>query len=230
MKTTTLNLQGFDTWNERQEPITAYLQSEQPDVVMFQEVVYLPEVSAYNQVHLLNQTLQYQSEYTDVTRLQVGLDYPVYREGLGFLSHYPVMASETLVLKQAKGDEHNRIVQLFDVLVGDTTIKFANVHFSLTDTVDYATAHLEELLETLTIRNEERIIAGDFNIRNIEASAHLWGERYHTSSLTPYISFPAENKCIDYILTPKQYTLESVSISTDGLSDHRAVTAEIAVR
>jgi len=230
MKITTLNLQGFTDWQNHKPAIVAYLQQTNPDIIFFQEVVFIPEIAPYDQVQLLNQELDYPYEQTSVTRLQDSPHYEAFREGLGILSKYPVVTSNTVVLKHADGDEHNRILQMFDVLIGDKRIKLANVHFSLTDTIDFATAHLEETLQIIDAQNEARIIAGDFNINHLEDLSALWSRDYTSSTDIPYISFPAENKRIDYVLVPKAYELTSVETSQGELSDHCAVTIEIDLK
>ena len=227
MKLTTLNLQGFANWEVREPAIVDYLQATDPDVVLFQEVVYLPEVSPYNQVQLLNQRLAYPFTQSAVTRLQPSPHYDVYREGLGLLSKHPIAQQETVVLKRAPGDEHNRILQLVDMKIGEQVVKIANVHFSLSDTIDYATEHLRETLGILASRGEERIIAGDFNLDSLEASANVWDAQYRASTEVDYISFPADNKRIDYFLIPKSYSFGAIATSGEGLSDHMAVTAEV---
>jgi endonuclease/exonuclease/phosphatase family metal-dependent hydrolase len=229
MKLSTLNLQGFVNWSKHKSDVLAYFQSEKPDVIFFQEVVFIPQVSAYTQVQELNQDLHYMFEHSSVTRLQVGLEYPVFREGLAVLSKYPVVKSESLILKQAEGDSHNRIIQLVDLFIDGRVVKLANIHFSLTDIADFATPHLQETLEILRARGETRIIAGDFNMTSLEASRHLWSDEYTTSSQTPYISFPSEQKTIDYILIPKSDAFVSVTATPEALTDHCAVTAEITL-
>jgi len=106
-------------------------------------------------------------------------------------------------------------------------VKLANVHFSLTDFTDYATAHLVETLEIIANKNEARIIAGDFNIDHLEALSDIWGENYKASTKIPYISYPLENKRNDYMLVPKAYEFTNISTSGNNLSDHRAVTVKI---
>jgi endonuclease/exonuclease/phosphatase family metal-dependent hydrolase len=231
MKLTTLNLQGFVDWKNREPEITAYLTATDPDVIVFQEVVYIPTISPYNQAQLLNQQLCYPFEYSSVTRLQPSREYETFREGLAIISKFPVTKTDTIVLKKAEGDEHNRIIQLIDIVVNGEIVKIANVHFSLTDTVDYATAHLKETLEIIAAKNEERIIAGDFNINHLESEAFsaLWADRYESSTKTSYISFPAEHKRNDYVLVPRTYRFDEISVSGDGLSDHRAVTVKISL-
>lgn len=227
---TSLNLQGVDYWESRSPHILSYMQTTKPDLICFQEVVYLPSVSTYNPVQLLNEKLGYPYEFSEVTRLQKGLVYPVYREGLATLSRHQVVKSETLILKQAEGDLHNRIVQLLDVQI-DTgpIIKIANIHLSVTNTVDYATAQLEEILDLLKSRNEKRILIGDFNLPFLEESSELWKNDYESTCDTPYVSFPNENKRIDYALVPNEFSIDSVRVSGADLSDHQALTVTIRI-
>jgi endonuclease/exonuclease/phosphatase family metal-dependent hydrolase len=227
MRITTLNLHEFNNWEARQPAIVEYLQSVSSDIVLFQEVVYLPDVSPYNQAQLLNQTLKYSNLQSAVTRLQPSTKYQTYREGLAALSKHPVVQSDTIVLKQTQGDEHNRIVQLLDININGRIVKIANIHFSLSDTVDYSTPHLKETLEILATRGEERIIAGDFNLSNLEEMTDLWQEKYHCSTEKDYVSFPGMNKRIDYFLIPKVYSFESISTSKAEISDHRALTVDV---
>lgn len=227
MRITTLNLQQFTDWETRQPRITEYLRETSPDVVLFQEVVFLPEISPHNQVQLLNQELEYPYIHSAITRLQPSAQHETYREGLAALSKYAVTQSDTLILKQAPGDEHNRIVQLLDVESDGRTTKLANVHFSLTDTTDFATAHLKETLGILAMRGEERVIAGDFNLNNLEELSDVWGDRYRCSTEADYISFPPMNKRVDYFLIPKSDSFTNISTSDDTLSDHQAVTVDI---
>jgi endonuclease/exonuclease/phosphatase family metal-dependent hydrolase len=227
MKLTTLNLQGFTDWHQRKPEIVDYLKTTDPDVILFQEVVFIPEISAFNQVQLLNKELEYPFEHSAVTRLQPSKEYTTYREGLSVLSKYPITKTDTIVLKKEPGDEHNRIIQLVDVLMNDDSILIANVHFSLTDDTDFATAHLKETLEIIADKDEERIIAGDFNIDHLEQLSDIWSEHYEASTKVPYISYPTMHKRNDYILVPKPFTFKDLSTSGDTLSDHRAVTVRI---
>jgi len=227
MKVTTLNLQGFTDWQQRKPEIVEYLKTTNSDIILFQEVVFLPDVSPYNQVQLLNQELEYPYEHSAVTRLQPSHEHRTYREGLAMLSKYPVTKTDTVVLKKEFDDEHHRIVQLVDVSMNDKKMLLANVHFSLTDDTDFATAHLKETLEIIADKGEERIIAGDFNIDHLEQLSGIWGEKYEASTKIPYISYPAMNKRNDYVLVPKEFTFTELSTSSDKLSDHRAVTVTI---
>jgi len=227
VKLTTLNLQGFTDWHDRKPEIVDYLKSTQPDIIFFQEVVFLPGTAPHNQAQILNEDLQYTYEHSAVTRLQPSHEYEIFREGLAFLSRYPVLKTDTIVLRKAEGDEHNRIIQLIDIQIGGDIVKLANVHFSLTDTVDYATAHLQETLDIIKAQGEERIIAGDFNIDHLEELSGVWGEDYDASTRVEYVSYPSMGKRNDYVLVPKGLILKHLSTSGNSLSDHRAVTVEI---
>ncbi len=228
MKLTTLNLQGFDSWSKRLPAITDYFKNQNPDIIFLQEVVYLPEISPYSQAQLLNQSIKYLYEFNAISRLQVGVDYPVYREGSTIISKHPIVKTDIIVLKQDERDEHNRILQLADIFINDSIVKVANIHFSITDYFDLATPQLKETLEILKSRNETRILMGDFNITFLEQTAELWQDEYIASTDTPYITFSKMNKRVDYALIPKSYKFNSIEVSDDSLSDHRAVTVEIS--
>lgn len=98
-----------------------------------------------------------------ISRLQVGLEYPVYRKGLALISKYHIRSSDTLTLKKDDTDEHNRILQLIDVWVGNQIIRIGHVHFSITGFVDYATPHLEE-------------------------TSMLWENGYKSTTVVPYVT------------------------------------------
>jgi endonuclease/exonuclease/phosphatase family metal-dependent hydrolase len=220
-----LNVQAFTDWEDRKSNIIDYVKQTNPDIVLFQEVTFLPQIATDNQVTILNQTLKYPYENSAVTRLQASPHFVNYREGLGLISKWPILKSETFILKQQDSDEHQRIVQLIDILCDETVVKFANVHFSISDNDEsLPREHLKELLQVLDSRGETRIIGGDFNMNNIDLHADLWQEQYISSSKTPYITFPSRNKRVDYFLLPKEYSFINITTSPDGLSDHRALT------
>jgi endonuclease/exonuclease/phosphatase family metal-dependent hydrolase len=220
-----LNVQAFTDWEDRTLNIIDYVKQTDPDIILFQEVTFLPQISAENQVSLLNKALKYRFENTAVTRLQDSPHFENYREGLGVISKWPILKSETIILKQQAHDKHQRIVQLIDILREDKIIKFANVHFSISDNDEsFPRNHLEELLQILDSRGETRIIGGDFNMNNIDLHNDSWQEKYLSSSATPYVTYPSMNKRVDYFLLPKEYSFVNIGTSPDGLSDHRGLT------
>lgn len=221
-----LNLQGFEEWEQRSPKILDFIKRINPDVIVFQEAVFLPSISPHNQAQLLNQDLHYPFEVSTISRLQKGIEYPVYREGLALLSKHPITSSDTVTLKKDPTDELSRIVQLIDIVVDGTIIRLGNVHFSITDFVDYATPHLHETLDILEARNEKRILIGDFNLTYLEDSVSLWGDAYKATTEVPYITYPLWHegpKRTDYALIPNEFSFDSIEVSEDGLSDHRAL-------
>lgn len=223
---TSLNVQGFFDWQSRQKPITDYLAQINSDLIFLQEVTYIPEISPYTQADIINQTLHYPYEHSSISRLQASPDFANYREGLAVLCKYPIAKSEVLVLKKDPADEHLRLLQCIDLVTENGAIvKLANIHLSITDfTEAFARAQLDEILHILQSRGETRIIGGDFNMRQLELHADLWQDRYVASSRVPYITYPIENKRMDYFLIPKELAFTDIATSPDGLSDHRALS------
>ncbi|HEY8317824.1 MAG TPA: endonuclease/exonuclease/phosphatase family protein [Amnibacterium sp.] len=226
MRITSLNLQGFTDWEARMPRVVAYLRSMAPDVILFQEVVWLPEIAPVTQLDLLSREMDYPYRHQSVTRLQRGRVTADYREGLGLLSRHPVPSTEALVLHHEQGDPHQRIVQLADVDVDGTTWPLMNVHLSVRD--DFALHHLEEVLRMQEARHERRILGGDFNVDHLERHRELWrGWARLTSEQLDYLSRPLSRETDDYFLVPDRYEIAAVQISGDGLSDHRALTVDL---
>ena len=157
----------------------------------------------------------------------------MYREGLAILSKYPITSSDTLILKHENQDEHYRILQLVDAMIDGEVVRFGHVHFSITDFVDFATPHLKETLEIMKARNEKRILIGDFNLTHLEDSSDLWDKDYKATTEVDYITYPTWHegpKRTDYALIPNEYSFDSISVSGDGLSDHRALTVTVDLK
>jgi endonuclease/exonuclease/phosphatase family metal-dependent hydrolase len=225
MRITTLNLRGFFDWDARSPQIVAYLRGIDPDVILFQEVVFLPDVSPFSPVELLNRDLGLPFRHEAITRLQRGRTHPVYREGLAVLSKLPLAATQTLALQHETGDPHQRIVQLVDVTGEDGLWPLANVHLSVRD--DFALHHLGEVLTILRDRGERRVLGGDFNVNHLERHAALWHDAVLTSTVARYQSHPSSEENDDYFLVPTEFRIDRVQVSGDGLSDHEAITVDL---
>lgn len=226
MRVTTLNLRGFFDWEHRLPVLTEYLRGVDPDVLLLQEVVFLPEVSPFTPAELLDRELGLPHRHEAVTRLQRGRTHAVYREGLAVLSRLPVAASQALALQHETGDPHHRIVQLVDVEGQGGVWPLANVHLSVRD--DFALTHLGEVLQILRARGERRVLGGDFNVDHLEQHAELWEDAVLTSSVQPYESHPSSHENDDYFLVPTAYSIDRITVSGDDLSDHRAVTVDLS--
>lgn len=226
MRITTLNLRGFFDWEHRLPAVVQYLRDVAPEVLLLQEVVYLPEVSAFSPAELLNRELGMPYRHEAVTRLQRGRTHAVYREGLAVLSRLPVPSTQTLALRHEQGDPHHRIVQFLDVTANDgASWPIANVHLSVRD--DFALGHLGEVLGMLRAKGERRILGGDFNVDHLEQHAELWDDAVLTSALQPYESHPSSHENDDYFLVPTAFSIDRILVSGDELSDHRAVTVDL---
>jgi endonuclease/exonuclease/phosphatase family metal-dependent hydrolase len=226
MRITTLNLRGFFDWDARSPQIVEYLRGIDPDVILFQEVVFLPDVSPFSPVELLNRQLGLPVRHEAITRLQRGRTHPVYREGLAVLAKVPVPSTQTLALQREQGDPHQRIVQLVDVEAEGGIWPVANVHLSVRD--DFALQHLGEVLGILQAKEERRVIGGDFNIDHLEQHAGLWHDAVLTSSVAQYQSHPSSDENDDYFLVPTEFRIDRVQVSGDDLSDHEAVTVDLS--
>ena len=226
MRITTLNLRGFFDWEHRLPVLVGYLRGVAPDVLLLQEVVYLPEVSPFSPSELLNRELGFAVRHDAITRLQRGRAHPVYREGLAVLSRLPVPGTEVLALQHETGDPHHRIVQFLDVEGPDGVWPLANVHLSVRD--DYALRHLGEVLGMLRARGQRRVLGGDFNVDHLEQHAELWEDAVLSSSIRPYESHPSSHENDDYFLVPTGYRIDRVDVSGDRLSDHRAITVDLS--
>lgn len=118
-------------------------------------------------------------------------------------------------------------------MIDGEIVRVGHVHFSITDFVDYATPHLKETLEIMKARNEKRILIGDFNLTHLEESSELWGNNYKASTEVDYITYPSWHegpKRTDYALIPNEYSFDSITVSGDGLSDHRALTVVVDLK
>ena len=140
------------------------------------------------------------------------------------MSRLPIRNPETLALAKIPDDKHTRIIQNADVTIGGMSFGLTNVHFS---NDQHSTSQLKEALDILDRRNKSNLIAGDFNIFDINTQRHLFEDNYTVSTdITAYISFPSENATLDYILLPNK--LRYVSIKTiERVSDHNGILAVV---
>lgn len=222
----TLNLAGYKDWSKRQAAIVAALNQASADVVLLQEVRYDPSISPLNQAEFINSLLATPYEYSasDISRFYAPSTGEPYREGLAILSRLPLHNPETLALTKAPDDKHTRIIQSVGVAIVGASFGLTNVHFSNNQ---YSTSQLKEVIDTLGNRNKSNLIAGDFNIFNINTQRSLFEDNYTVSTdITAYISFPSENATLDYILLPSK--LQYISVKTvEGLSDHNGILAVV---
>ena len=225
MKLISLNLAGFKDWESRQQKIVDFVNEEDPDAVLLQEVRYDPSISAYSQSTLLNRLLTntFPHTQTTVSKFYQPSFGNAYREGLATLSKYPISNSESLVLTKQAEDKHPRIIQNLDLNINGNQVGLVNIHLSNNQ---YSAKQLSEILDILLSRKDERIIAGDFNIFKLEDVKDKYTEHYSSSiDFKSYVSFPSENLTLDYILIPKKSSSLRSLETHDGLSDHNALVS-----
>ena len=222
----TLNLAGYKDWQTRERQVITALNQADADIVLLQEVRYDPYISAFTQAMYINTLLDNPYAYSSsgISRYYIPSAGEPFREGLAILSKYPLKNSETLALTKLPEDTHTRIIQYVDIDISDTQVSLTNVHFSNNQ---FSPLQLEETLTILSERDTTGIVAGDFNIFNIDHQRSLYGDGYHVSTdFLSYVSFPEKNLTLDYILLPK--TIRFLSLNTiTGVSDHDGVLAVI---
>ena len=224
----TLNLAGYKDWAVRKPEIVKALNQVNANIVLLQEVRYDPSISPLTQANYINSLLDtpYAHSVSDVSRFYTPSVGEPYREGLATLSRFPLHNPETLALTKAPDDKHTRIIQNVDVDMDGTILGLTNVHFSNNQ---YSASQLEEALSILSNRDKVSIIAGDFNILDINTQRAGFDDKYSVSTdTTSYISFPIENATLDYILLPKAFHFVSIK-TLEGISDHAGVLAVIDV-
>jgi len=235
----TLNLWRQYDWENRKPKIVEFLRTNLPDVVLLQEVQILP--SGLSQVEELKNELENQTEnqkdFAKNTKNSIYLSlfhstiYPKYKEkgeilqipkqhGMAILSKYPIINSFNYFVPMQESETEPRSVLCFDILVHQTVHKFVNIH--LGNRQHWAIPQLENLLEFLEKRGETRILVGDFNLFDFGCP-----KNYKSSfDFENYISYPAKNWTLDYILIPQTYRFESIEI-VKNLSDHFGILSKI---
>lgn len=226
IKIISLNLGGYTDWESRKPKIIEYLNSENADIVLLQEVRFDETKYAVNQAVELNTMFNAPYEFTSssVSRFYRPSVGEPYKEGLAVLSQKQIKNSEVFALTQMPDDKHIRLVQNIDIDDGGLSLKVSNIHLSNNQ---YAPNQLRELMGVLDRRGEKRIVVGDFNIANLSAHNELY--KGYTASHEydeHYVSFPSKELTIDYMLLPDEYKYKSIVVM-DGLSDHVALSIEI---
>src|ERR1700709_2513551 len=70
VKIVSLNLRGFFDWNTRLPSIMNYLAREKPDLVLCQEVVFLPDISPLSNLDVLNRVSGFPHRHSALDRLR----------------------------------------------------------------------------------------------------------------------------------------------------------------
>ncbi|MFH0752034.1 MAG: endonuclease/exonuclease/phosphatase family protein [archaeon] len=243
LKVMTNNIWRYYEWENRKEKLIKFFKEQAADVVFLQEVVFDERKKWENQVHEINEELNYKyfafGKLTQLTNWhKEPIDWTMYL-GLGILSRHPIKHSGVILLPIHK--EHGDKKQLgFHHVVIETPegdVDLINVHFSNNNIS--AKLHLKETLKWCKEKGIKPIIAGDFNIKIVKDLLGEAQEDYHISySIKHYKSFyPTKFShdsvpiTLDYIIAHKgKFEMAEVECIDTDVSDHKPVKANIEIK
>ena len=211
-----LNIAGGKHFQERKEAIAEVIKRENPDLVFLQEVRLQDGTT---QANILNKLLE---GLFSVIKVAEAEEYhastgQIYREGLGVLSKNSLQDYRIKKLLKPVGDKHQRIAQCFSIVFDNNKYNFTHIHLSNNI---HSSRQLREVYEQ---EGRSAVILGDFNIPNISMHKDVY-QKTHLSSteFVSYVSFPAKGETLDYILLPRCYSFEKISV-LERLSDHNGL-------
>lgn len=231
LKVITLNIWNYNRFDERKHHIVSFLRDENADVVALQEIRDDARINVEgdNQAEQLNEALGYPHKVfvatMDLNEVDNSPLLPRRNEGLAVLSKHPIVKTRLYELARHPDDKFTRKLLHCRVKTPGGMVDVVVVHFS--PHVLFSELHLIDAIRLLSENGIEAIMLGDFNIYRpeiIEQHAHGYQCSF---AHTRYISYPSKQWTLDYILIPRLWRFRSVSAKGEGLSDHRAVVAEI---
>ena len=95
---------------------------------------------------------------------------------------------------------------------------------------------MKEFINFLDLRNEKRIMVGDFNLFNMREYKNIFKGYKLSYDFKKYLSFKEayengkkikKDGTLDYALIPDNYEFKKVDILEEYLSDHNALYIEI---
>ena len=239
MKILSLNLWRYYDWEHRFQNIVNSILEKRPDVIFLQEVQLDKEKSYFSQVEILKKELQeYKYSIFSVVVVKTHqrgqrLKNPV-QHGMAVLSKYPIINSFNYFLKLSEDEKENRSILCFDIEKDGKIEKMANIHFGNRE--NWAKRQLEEFINFLKLRNEKRVMVGDFNLFKMTEYGEIFKGYNLSYNFKKYQSFKEgyengkmveKNGTLDYILIPDNYKFKSLEVLEKYLSDHKALFAEI---
>jgi endonuclease/exonuclease/phosphatase family metal-dependent hydrolase len=235
MKIMTFNIWRYDgDWSKRKPNIIEAVKKENPDVLFMQEVFDDQRYQAKDGPHQgeqLNEKLYYKNMVYDIVEQTITEHKQDLRQlvfdGLLCLTNLPILEHKIVRLKREDSDKHYRAIQIVKVLWYGKELVFYHTHYS--NTKEWSKLHLQETKEYLIRNKVSPIILGDLNILEPEIITEVLGDKFECSyEIEKYVSFPAKNEVLDYIVIPKeQYKFKGIKCDYDNCSDHRALIAEI---
>ncbi len=234
-KVMTLNLWGYHEWDKRTENLVSLVNQEAPDCIALQEVLTNHAFSNFPSSDFIANNCGYKHRVFAPTyprnnsKDREGNRTQRASYGQAFLSQHPIVSSESYFLRLYPEHPEENTVLFCSVDIDGTIVDFANVHFA--NSSKFSDLHLRELMELLEKRQSQPIILGDFNVwrRDMAAYKETVLKGFASSSeVAEYISSPADNDSLDYIVMPEsKYKLNAVHCPDIFVSDHKALLASI---
>jgi len=239
MKILSLNLWRYYDWDNRFKNIVNNILKKDPDIIFLQEVQLDKEKSSFSQVEILKERLsdyKYSIFSTIIIKThQKGkeLKKPV-QHGMAILSKHPIINSFNYFLKLSEDEKENRSILCFDIEKNGKIEKMANIHFGNRE--NWAKLQMKEFINFLDLRNEKRIMVGDFNLFNMREYKNIFKGYKLSYDFKKYLSFQEayengkkikKDGTLDYALIPDNYEFKKVDILEEYLSDHNALYTEI---
>ena len=235
MKILNLNIWNYKNWNERMPKIITFIKKQNPDIIVLQEVRDDLEFNKKgdNQAKQLNRELNYPyySFYSisDKTKERPEQYNRFCVEGTAILSKFQIVKTKKIMLKKHPNDRYSCGNLYVKIKMENKTVDLLAVHFSNSELTSLL--HLIESLKQIKKENINPIIVGDFNMFDFELLKNLTEEKFVSSmSYKKYLSYPEKKWTLDYILIPKKYKFKSFKCLGDGLSDHKALIADIDIK
>lgn len=239
MKILSLNLWRYYDWENRFENIVESIKEKKPDVIFLQETQLDKEKNNFSQVEILKKELQ-EYKYSIFSTIVVKthqrgkkLKNPI-QHGMAILSKHPIINSFNYFLELSEDEKEHRSILCFDIEKDGKIEKMANVHFGNRE--NWAKKQLKEFINFLNLRNEKRIMAGDFNLFEMIEYSDIYKDYKLSYDFKKYQSFKddyengkmVEKKgTLDYILIPDNYEFEKLEVIDKYLSDHSGLSSEI---
>ncbi len=233
MKVLNLNLWNYNKFKERKPKIIKFIKKHNPDIVVFQEVRDDLQFNkkGNNQAKQLNEKLGYPHlifyAVTDKRKERPEKYKLRCTEGTAVLSKFPILKKKKKMLKKHKEDRYH-CGNLYFRVKSKKEIDFIAVHFSPNE--KFSLPQLNETLKYAKKKKIRPILIGDFNIINSKVLNEVISDEYKSSlQKKKYISYPKGKFTLDYIVIPKEYKFKTFKCEGTGLSDHKALIAEIII-
>lgn len=234
IKILNLNLWNYTKWKTRKSKVINFIKKNNPDIVVLQEIRDDVKFNKKgdHQGKQLKKALgfPYMAFYsvTDKRKERPGKYRRFCREGIAILSKYPIIEIKRKQLKRQKEDRYTCGNLYVKIKIKGKIVEFLAVHFSNSDL--FSLLHLIETISYIKKNKINPIIVGDFNMPNQDKLNELTEDNFKSSmNYKKYMSYPIRKWTLDYILIPKKYKFKSFECIGRGLSDHKALVAEVEV-